>query len=158
MKNQLAEVGIFVEPTPLSTAEFETLVRGESVLDIDMLYYPSPITLFPRCQLYQTSYQYPDSFEASDLLRLSFRFNMTYTTGYSNNHYDQLCQKAQQTVSFDEVLTAYSEVHYILMTDLPTIPLFIRTAFVLTRPEVRGFTSNGLQIETWNVEDWFIDR
>lgn len=155
IQSQLKEVGILVEPVSLAVGEFEVLVRGEKTLDIDLVYYPSPLTMFPLCQLYHTSITPLTNFEGVDLFKTLFPVNLTYLTGYSNNNYDQVCEIAQKTVNFNNIAVAYEPVYNILRLDLPTIPLFVRTTVALARPEIGGFSPDGLQVETWNVEEWF---
>ena len=155
IQSQLKEVGILVVPVSLAVGEFEALVKGERDLDIDLVYYPSPLTMFPLCQLYHTSTAPLATFEGVDLFKTLFPVNLTYLTGYSNDNYDQVCQVAQETVNFEDIVVAYEPVYDILTQDLPTIPLFIRTTFALARPEIGGFSPDGLQVETWNVEEWF---
>jgi peptide/nickel transport system substrate-binding protein len=77
-------------------------------------------------------------------------------SGYVNPEYDRLCQEARFTLPEMEVhTTAHQQAQAILAEDVPTLPLFWHSRYILTRMDFCGVSVDAsTQDALWNIESF----
>lgn len=76
--------------------------------------------------------------------------------GYSNRQVDSLLDKAAVEQDRDTRMKDYSQAEQDIMSDVPVIPLYFDTNYVLTKPYVKGVCSTPLGI--LNLKDGWIQK
>lgn len=77
-------------------------------------------------------------------------------TGFSNSEYDNACYEALTALPGQE---GYLESHFraqeIFANELPAVPLFLHSKWVITRPDLTGFILDAsVTSELWNIEEF----
>lgn len=70
-------------------------------------------------------------------------------TGWSNPKYDSLIAAAGQTADQQERFRIFKEAEYILLDELPIIPIYIYTNVYLLQPTVKNWTPNLLNLHAF---------
>lgn len=71
------------------------------------------------------------------------------TTGWSNERYDQLLDRAARTLDPKQRYALLAEAEDILIEEMPVIPLYFLNRTYLLDPHVQGWTSNLLDRRPW---------
>ncbi len=76
-------------------------------------------------------------------------------SGYSNDDYDLLCQRASRLLpDMPEYTATYRQLQEIFANDLPSIPLYFRLKVVAARPDICNLlVDSNLSGDFWNIED-----
>jgi peptide/nickel transport system substrate-binding protein len=77
-------------------------------------------------------------------------------TGYSSPQFDQACQAALNTLpDTPEFQAAVQQAQAIFAEDLPVLPLFLRSRWVVTRPDLCGLQVDPSNLDIyWNLENF----
>jgi peptide/nickel transport system substrate-binding protein len=120
VQEPLSAVGIKIELAPVSSSEwYDRIVKRATSF--------TPTRWVQRAD--------PDG-----LLHLLFHSKgYQNTTGYNNQHIDELLEKARSTTDQNERKKIYSQIQTQLAKDIPMLPLFFSTEYAALRKSVGGF-------------------
>jgi peptide/nickel transport system substrate-binding protein len=101
-----------------------------------------PVTASPACFLYMTR-EIPGAYP-----QFPKGWGGANDTGYSSAQFDQACQVAMNSLPDEpEFLAAQQQAQAIFAEDLPALPLYLRSGWVITRPDLCG-----LQVDPANTD------
>ncbi|MBP1694660.1 MAG: putative transporter substrate binding protein [Chloroflexi bacterium] len=112
-----------------------------------------PVTTGQACSLY-TSQEIPGAFP-----EFPKGWGGANDTGYSNPQYDQACQAAANSLpDTPESLAAAQQAQAIFAEDLPVLPLYLRSGWVVTRPDFCGLEVSPANADVYqNIENFDFD-
>jgi peptide/nickel transport system substrate-binding protein len=135
LKRDLARCGIQIEIQSGSAEQILAAGPDGPVFGrkFSLAQFAWPVTTSPACSLYSTQEipgpypQYPKGWGGAN------------DTGYSNPQYDQACQAATNSLpDTPEFLAAAQQAQAIFAEDLPVLPLYLQSGWVVTRPDFCG--------------------
>ena len=129
----LAECGIGLNPIYLNASDFYAQGPDGPLFgrQFDLAQYAIGVsTIEPQCSWFTTD-QVPNE---------SNNWVGTNVSGYSNSDFDNACGPALQVLSSDPEYTLHQQAQVTFVTDLPSIPLYMRLKVAATRNDFCGFT------------------
>lgn len=152
IKESLAQCGVQVEITAGPAEQIfapgpEGPVFGRQ---FSLAQFAWPTSPSPACFLYTTR-EIPGPFP-----QFPKGWGGANASGFSSAEFDQACQQAGNMLPDQpERLNAYQQAQAIFAEQLPVLPLFLRSRWVITRPDFCGFEVDPSNTNIyWNLENF----